>query len=122
MVRPANPSSVLPDAPRPDAVRLVESLIDLAVEKRASDIHIEPTAQGCELRLRVDGLLETVATHDAQTGRSIVQRLMVIAHLLTYRLDVPQEGRASVTTRGEDGRSDRRVELRVSVMPTTHGL
>src|SRR5436190_3256018 len=99
MVRPANPSSTIPEVPRADAVRLVDELIALAVERRASDIHVEPTAQGSELRLRVDGLLETIATHDAPAGRSIVQRLMVLAHLLTYRLDVPQEGRASVTTR-----------------------
>jgi len=42
---------------------------------RASDIHIEPTAQGFEIRYRVDGLLQTAAKYDAATGRSVVGRL-----------------------------------------------
>ena len=70
------------------------------------------------MRLRVDGVLETLATHDAATGRAIVTRLMVMSHLLTYRLDVPQEGRCTFASPS----AGRELELRISVMPTTHGL
>ena len=68
-----------------------------AVRRGASDIHVEPTAGGYEVRLRIDGLLETLSKHDIIVGRSIVTRLMVMAHLLTYRLDIPQEGRLTTT-------------------------
>jgi type II secretory ATPase GspE/PulE/Tfp pilus assembly ATPase PilB-like protein len=61
-----------------------------------------------------------VARHDAATGRSIVGRLMVMGQLLTYRVDVPQEGRMSVHLPAT--RSAGPVELRLAVMPTTHGV
>src|SRR5690242_8873740 len=77
---------------------LVQAWIDRAVRERASDLHVEPTASGAEVRLRIDGLLTTAETIDANTGRAIVNRLMVMAQLLTYRLDVPQEGAATVET------------------------
>src|SRR5207237_1119515 len=73
---------------------------------------------GLEVRFRVDGLLETVQRHELNAGRSLVTRLMVMAHLLTYRLDVPQEGRVSVTVKS----SPQPMDLRLSIMPTTHGL
>ena len=113
----ANPSSKSFD-PTLDARVLVDQLLDDAVRRRASDIHLEPTADGLEVRFRIDGMLETVATHDLLVGRSLVTRLMVMAHLLTYRLDVPQEGRASVVVAS----SAKALDLRLSVMPTTHGL
>jgi type II secretory ATPase GspE/PulE/Tfp pilus assembly ATPase PilB-like protein len=102
----------------PDARPLVDSILEDAVHRRASDIHIEPTALGCEVRLRIDGLLETISHHDTAAGRGIVARLMVMAHLLTYRLDVPQEGRLSAQVPS----SPIELDLRLAVMPTTHGL
>jgi general secretion pathway protein E len=104
--------------PHLDARVLVDKLLDDAVKRRASDIHLEPTADGLEVRLRVDGLLDTVDRVDAAVGRSMVTRLMVMAHLLTYRLDVPQEGRATVTVAS----NPKQMDLRLSIMPTTHGL
>ena len=97
---------------------LVDNILDAAVRRRASDVHFEPIEDGIEIRFRVDGLLETVQRHDIATGRSLVTRLMVMAHLLTYRLDVPQEGRVSVTVKS----SPQPLDLRLSIMPTTHGL
>src|SRR5213083_2167316 len=101
---------------RSDARALVNELLDDAVRRRASDVHLEPIADGLEVRFRVDGLLETVSAVDATVGRSLVTRLMVMAHLLTYRLDVPQEGRATVTLPS----APKPLDLRLSVMPTTH--
>jgi type II secretory ATPase GspE/PulE/Tfp pilus assembly ATPase PilB-like protein len=101
-----------------DVPRLVDELLELAVRRCASDVHVEPTAHGCDVRLRTDGVLETVAAHDVATGRAIVARLMVMSHLLTYRLDVPQEGRFTFASPS----AKRDIELRLAVMPTTHGL
>src|SRR5258706_1435145 len=102
----------------PDARQLVEELLDQAIRRGASDLHLEPTACGYEARLRVDGVLETVARHDAAVGRSLVSRLMVMGQLLTYRLDVPQEGRVKIIVPS----ADEAIEVRLAVMPTTHGL
>src|SRR5438046_3087533 len=110
--------SMTPSQDRLDARVLVDELLDGAVRRRASDVHLEPTADGLEIRYRVDGLLETVSAVDATVGRSLVTRLMVMAHLLTYRLDVPQEGRATVTLPS----ASQALDLRLSIMPTMHGL
>src|SRR5947207_1716856 len=101
-----------------DVIALVDQMLKAAVERRASDIHIEPTADGAEVRLRIDGLLETYSHHESAVGRSVVTRLMVMAHLLTYRLDIPQEGRATVAVSA----LPRPMDVRLSIMPTTHGL
>ncbi|MCC6683335.1 MAG: Flp pilus assembly complex ATPase component TadA [Phycisphaeraceae bacterium] len=101
-----------------DARAAVDRLIDQAAARSASDLHIEPTAGDCELRLRIDGLLEVVQHVSTADGRAMVSRLMVMAQLLTYRLDVPQEGRitALAPTLGKA------LDLRLAIMPTTHGL
>jgi len=110
---PASPASAHPDA-RP----IVDAILQQAADRRASDIHVEPSADGYEIRLRIDGLLETVERHEPVAGRAIVARLMVLAHLLTYRLDIPQEGRLTVDLASLPADLD----LRLAVMPTTHGL
>jgi len=102
----------------PDARQVVSRILDEALGRRASDVHVEPTAQGYEIRYRIDGLLETVGTHDGDAGRAIVGRLMVMAQLLTYRLDVPQEGRLQLAVDSQAAPLD----LRLAIMPTTHGL
>ena len=101
-----------------DAPKVLDEVLERAVKERASDVHFEPTAQGLEVRLRIDGVLKTVKTFDKSSGRSVVTRLMVMAQLLTYRLDIPQEGRATVVVASNSNPMD----VRVSVMPTTQGL
>jgi len=96
----------------------VDSLLGDAIRQTASDIHVEPAADGYELRFRIDGILETSRKLDPAVGRAVVARLMVMAKLLTYRMDVPQEGRISLASAAESPA----VELRLSVMPTIHGM
>lgn len=90
------------------------AVITAALQQQASDIHIEPLASGYEIRFRTDGLLQTADTLTLEDGRGLVNCLMVMAQLLTYRLDIPQEGRLAV--------GDPPLDLRLSIMPTTHGL
>lgn len=101
-----------------DVRRLVEQVLDEAVVKRASDVHVEPTASGYDLRYRIDGLLHTRRQVDSDLGRSVVARLMAMAQLLTYRLNVPQEGRLACVLPS----APEPIPMRVSVMPTTHGV
>lgn len=95
-----------------DAVAEVDRLLALATAHRASDLHLEPERERYLARVRVDGVMRTVAELPADAGRAAVARLMVLARLLTYRVDVPQEGRAE----------HRGMTLRVSTMPTAKGL
>jgi general secretion pathway protein E len=105
-------------SPPPDARPLIDDLLRRALAACASDIHLEPTASGLDVRLRIDGLLQTIATLSPETGRSAVLRLMVLAQLLTYRLDIPQEGRIHTPIAG----SDHPIDLRLAIIPVAHGL
>ena len=107
-----------------DAPQIINDVLHAAVAGRASDLHLEPAADDMKLLFRIDGLLEQMAQVDEALGRSLVQRLMVLAQLLTYRQDVPQEGRFSYEHQADDkaGGDGRRLDLRLSVMPTNHGL
>ena len=111
----------------PDARPLVDQILGAALSRMASDIHVEPAADGCEIRFRIDGLLETQQRLDSAVGRAVVTRMMVMARLLTYRLDVPQEGRLALPRGAASGEAateevEGSAEARLSVMPTIHGL
>jgi type II secretory ATPase GspE/PulE/Tfp pilus assembly ATPase PilB-like protein len=96
----------------------VDRMLDAALARRASDLHLDPREDAMAIRARIDGLLEDVEQVDPAVGAAMVTRLMVMAQLLTYRRDQPQEGR-TVFAGAAPGRA---AELRVSVIPTTHGL
>jgi type II secretory ATPase GspE/PulE/Tfp pilus assembly ATPase PilB-like protein len=96
-------------------IRLVDSLISEGVGARASDIHLEREATGVVVRHRVDGLLRTVRTLDADDGVPLVSRIKIMAGLdIADRLR-PQDGRLTVTVGAGQ------VDLRVSTLPAAHG-
>lgn len=95
------------------AVQVVQLLLDYAREIHASDIHFIPNAnQRLDVLCRVDGLLQSVAVVELMP-QNIVSRLKVLAELLTYRTDIPQEGRIR--------QGAGQIEMRVSTFPTVHG-
>src|SRR3984957_2443921 len=107
------------DAPSiPDVRPMVDQLLSDALSRRASDVHVAPTVDAYEVRFRVDGVLETERRLESAVGRAVVARLMVMSRLLTYRLDIPQEGRISLPIDSQG----RPVEMRLAIMPTIHGL
>ncbi|HTM53676.1 MAG TPA: GspE/PulE family protein [Pirellulales bacterium] len=95
------------------ATRFVEILLAVARRQGASDVHLQPAPAGLELRWRVDGVLSPLGTFPPGAGANVVARLKVLAELLTYRSDVPQEGRIRT--------EDASMEVRVSTFPTLHG-
>lgn len=97
------------------AVRIIDSLIDQALEIGASDIHIEPTANEVVIRLRVDGVLRETLRPPLSLHPAIVSRIKIMAALDIAERRVPQDGRAFI----KDGR--RNVDLRVSTLPTIYG-
>jgi type II secretory ATPase GspE/PulE/Tfp pilus assembly ATPase PilB-like protein len=92
---------------------VVDALLRAAREADASDLHFHPGTAGLDVRWRIDGVLQPVVTLPARIAGNVVARLKVLAELLTYRTDVPQEGRI----RGLPGE----VEMRLSTFPTLHG-
>ncbi len=95
------------------ATSAVDAVLEIAQRSNASDVHFQPTPKGLDVRWRIDGVLQPLATVPAQVAPNVVARLKVMAGLLTYRTDLPQEGRI----RQQDGR----VEMRISTFPTLHG-
>jgi len=95
------------------ATQFVERLLDAARRVKASDVHLQPTPAGLDVRWRLDGVLQPVGIFSRGASSDVVSRLKVLAELLTYRADVPQEGRI----RGSAGD----VDIRVSSFPTLHG-
>jgi type II secretory ATPase GspE/PulE/Tfp pilus assembly ATPase PilB-like protein len=100
------------EASVPDLVNL---LIRQAVSVRASDIHLEPTDSEVVVRFRIDGVLQRVASLGPGLRSNLVARVKVMSNLLTYRTDIPQEGRIDASVHGGP------VDLRVSTFPTIHG-
>jgi general secretion pathway protein E len=90
----------------------VERLLAVARQTQASDLHLLPTADGLDVRWRVDGVLEPLVTLPGRLAPNVVSRLKVLAGLLTYHTDVPQEGRI---------REAAGSEVRVSTFPTLYG-
>jgi type II secretory ATPase GspE/PulE/Tfp pilus assembly ATPase PilB-like protein len=105
-----DPTSVGPDR----AVRAVDLILAEADRLGVSDVHFEPTARDLEVRFRVDGVLQSAAILPRALAPNVIARLKVMAELLTYRIDIPQEG----GIRSTDGAP---VERRVSTFPTVHG-
>jgi general secretion pathway protein E len=96
-------------------VGTVDLVLEEAIRRSASDVHFEPTPAALDLRLRIDGVLHRIATLPHKLAANVIARLKVMAELLTYRVDIPQEGgvRPGGVLRGAD--------LRVSTFPTIHG-
>ncbi|WP_235905648.1 GspE/PulE family protein [Tautonia marina] len=95
------------------ATEAVGVLLETARAVGASDLHFQPIAEGLEIRHRIDGVLQPMALLPSQVAPNVVARLKVLAHLLTYRTDLPQEGRIP----SQPGQA----EIRVSTFPTLLG-
>lgn len=95
---------------------LVTGLLAAAREVGASDVHLIPRPSGLQVQWRRHGVMEPVALLPATIAANVAARLKVLAELLTYRTDLPQEGRIR-----SDAADAEPVEMRVSTFPTLHG-
>src|SRR5262245_58404000 len=117
---PDGPVSNLPaqlsdrSAAGPDrVVKAIDLILAEADRLGVSDVHFEPTPQALDVRFRIDGVIQLAASLPRVLAPNVIARLKVMAELLTYRLDIPQEGRIC-----SDGAA---AERRVSTFPTVHG-
>lgn len=100
------------DAP---VTKIVATILRYAVDGGASDIHIEPTGQKIRIRFRVDGILQTSLELPQKVHSAVVARVKILTSLRLDERRKPQDGRFSATFDG------RKIDFRVSVLPTNHG-
>lgn len=96
-------------------VRWVNQMLMRAVRERASDIHVEPTRDGINIRFRIDGLLHPIASPKKGLQVGVVSRIKIMSHMNIAERRVPQDGRYGAIIDG------REIDFRVSTFPTTYG-
>jgi type IV pilus assembly protein PilB len=100
------------DAP---VIKLVYSILAQAVSEGASDIHLEPEEGELRVRFRIDGVLKETAHVPKRMIGAMISRLKIMSELDIAEKRVPQDGRVGVTVEG------RRIDLRVTTLPTQRG-
>src|SRR4029077_17158074 len=96
-------------------IRLVNAIIAQAVEKRSSDIHLEPFEKEFRIRYRIDGVLYNQEPPPREMKAAMISRVKLMAKLNIAERRLPQDGRIKIKTMG------REVDLRVSTLPTLYG-
>jgi len=96
-------------------VRLVNLLVENAIDAEASDIHVEPFEDTLRVRYRLDGILFDQEAPPRRLQAAVTSRIKLMAEMNIAERRLPQDGRIRVTVRG------RRVDVRVSTIPTVHG-
>ncbi|MEQ1637883.1 MAG: type II secretion system ATPase GspE [Methylococcales bacterium] len=96
-------------------VRIVNLIMQKALESHASDIHIEPFEQKLVVRLRVDGVLQDLNAPPVNSTAAVISRIKLMAKLNIAERRIPQDGRINIQIQGKD------VDLRVSTLPTLYG-
>jgi len=109
-----------------DVVRLVDLLLFEAIQRNASDVHIQPLRDRVLVRYRIDGVLLTVRELPGSLASAVISRIKIMSRLDVAETRAPQDGRASVTigsqlSSSNKPASQRRIDLRVASLPTTYG-
>jgi len=109
------PSTTADDNSDAPIIQLVQSIIASAVQRRASDIHLEPLARRFRVRYRIDGALVEAENPPKRLQLAVISRLKIMANISIAEKRIPQDGRIRATVAG------RALDLRVSSLPTAHG-
>lgn len=96
-------------------VKLIDDIIERAIEMNASDIHIEPTKDNIRIRFRIDGDLHTIKRISLNYSATIVSRIKVIGNMDIAEKRIAQDGRVEVIVNDYD------IDIRLSTMPTVYG-
>lgn len=100
------------DAP---VIRLVQTIIERAIQAKASDIHVEPAGNAVVIRFRTDGLLQEFGRHPLAAAGPLASRLKIMAGLDIAEKRLPQDGRIRTTVQGKE------IDFRVATAPTQGG-
>ncbi|NDG88791.1 MAG: type II secretion system protein GspE, partial [Gammaproteobacteria bacterium] len=96
-------------------IRMVNLIMQRAVEMRASDIHVEPFEQSLKVRFRIDGVLREVESPPVRSTAAVISRIKIMAKLNIAERRLPQDGRIKLQVQGKE------LDLRVSTVPTMYG-
>jgi general secretion pathway protein E len=96
-------------------IRLVNLIITRAIERRASDIHLEPFEENFRVRYRIDGVLHDVESPPKRLQAAIISRVKIMAKMNIAERRLPQDGRIMLRVKGKE------IDFRVSTVPTIHG-
>ena len=100
-------------------IRLANALFLAAIQRGASDIHIEPYEKDLRVRFRIDGVLQSVMTPPLKYRDPLISRIKIMARLDIAEKRLPQDGR--IKARFNDRGTSREIDFRVSVLPTLFG-
>ncbi|MCX7881312.1 MAG: GspE/PulE family protein [Patescibacteria group bacterium] len=107
-----NETAVVKEAP---ITKIVNTILEFAVNSRASDIHIEPQENKTRVRYRIDGILQEKLTLPKPIHDSLVSRIKILSEMKIDEKRIPQDGRFGIKVKDEE------IDLRVSTLPTVHG-
>lgn len=96
-------------------IKMVNLIMQRAIETKASDIHIEPFEQTLKVRLRIDGVLQDIDSPPVKSTAAVISRIKIMAKLNIAERRLPQDGRIKVQMLGKE------LDLRVSTIPTMYG-
>ena len=96
-------------------IKMVNLIMQRAIENKASDIHVEPFEQTLKIRLRVDGVLQEIDAPNVKSTAAVISRIKIMAKLNIAERRLPQDGRIKVQMLGKE------LDLRVSTIPTMYG-
>lgn len=108
-------SEVTEESRKAPIVKVVGLILNEAIKKRASDIHIEPCEKFLKVRYRIDGSLHDVLTLPKKNQNAVLARLKIMSKLDITETRIPQDGRFKI------GYEAKEIDFRVSVLPTTFG-
>lgn len=100
------------DAP---IVKLVNLILQEAIKERATDIHLEPQQDIVIVRIRIDGVLQTIMTPPSSSLSGLVTRIKILSNLNIAERRLPQDGRFTIKA------SNKEIDVRVSILPTVYG-
>jgi general secretion pathway protein E len=96
-------------------IKMVNLIMQRAIDLKASDIHIEPFEQALKVRLRVDGVLQDINAPPVKSTAAVISRIKIMAKLNIAERRLPQDGRIKIQMLGKE------LDLRISTIPTMYG-
>ncbi|HBR14598.1 MAG TPA: type II secretion system protein GspE [Candidatus Omnitrophica bacterium] len=110
-----NVDTIIDESEKAPIIRMVNLIIKEALRQRASDIHLEPTAESTRVRFRIDGVLQDILEIPQESQNAIIVRIKIMARLDITAKNTPQDGRFKLRV------GHKEVDFRVSLLPTTFG-
>lgn len=110
-----NVSEIAEESKSAPIVKVVNLILNEAMKRRASDIHIEPCEKYLKIRYRIDGALHDALTLPKKNQNAVIARLKIMSRLDITETRIPQDGRFKISFEGKE------IDFRVSVLPITFG-